>query len=424
MVRPVQKNNLDKIRYGEYLDGLLKMKNNIWPTLFGVFCLFLAASLSLSARHPASAPADKLAGEQGQTPELQESPPQRPWPGFLGIVRTSLLLVNKEWLRGRWLYFTTADGLSSNVVLSVAVQGDAVWFGTYGGGASCFEKSTGRWSVTTTKGEPAQTRKTRSGLHWENVLEDNHVTAAAADLDGSMWFGTTFYGFGDFFGVSRFTDRPKPKWTLHGLAQGLLGNDVTSIACEPEFVWVGTTKGLGRFTKRTSRWAFFSSNKQIPGAYINAVLVRGPEVWLGTSTGVVVFDKEKTTWKPFTTADGLPEDSVQALAYDGRRVWAGGTYGSLAFYSTEEQAWKAVEPGDGLADKWIKGMAADGKYLWVARDGGVSCLNIAAGKWLGLTAEDGLVNSRVNAVAFDGHSIWFGTGAGVCQFLLYPERKP
>jgi len=368
--------------------------------------------------------AAKLGPESRPARAGQEGKPRPTQRGLMDLLRAGQLILRKEWLKGRWRHYTTADGLSSNVVLSMALEGDRAWFGTYAGGASCLAKTSGEWSVFTTKGGKAQARKTRSSLHWENVLEDNHVTAMAVDLDHTVWFGTTFYGYGDVFGVSRFSGTPAPHWTLYGQAQGLTGNDITSIACEPEYVWVGTTKGLGRFRRRDAFWSFFGSSKQIPGTYVNAVLVHGQEVWLGTSSGITVFDKQKATWSSFTTKDGLPEDSLQALADDGANIWAGGTYGSLAVFSTKEGLWKTVNSGDGLQDKWIKGLAADGKFLWVARDGGVSCLNVALGQWLSLTVDDGLIDGRVNAVAVDGASVWFGTGAGISLLYLNPERKP
>jgi hypothetical protein len=33
------------------------------------------------------------------------------------------------------------DGLSSEMVYAIAVQGEEVWFGTYGGGATLYDKS-------------------------------------------------------------------------------------------------------------------------------------------------------------------------------------------------------------------------------------------------------------------------------------------
>ena len=324
----------------------------------------------------------------------------------------------KGWLEGSWSSFTTQNGLSSNTVLSIGIEGNYIWFGTYAGGASCYDKKTGLWKAYTTKWEPGLSKKARSGLYWENTLEDNHVVAISTDANGDVWFGTTFYGWGDVFGVSRFVRNPSQYWTVYGLADGILNSDITSIAVEPDFVWVGTQKGLARYSKKERTWAFFNSTKQLANLYVNTIAVDSQDIWIGTGLGITIFNKETKAWKSYATKDGLPEDSIQSILVDGENIWAGGTYGRMAVFNKKEGTWKKMKTGDQLEDKWIKNIAGDGKNIWVARDGGVSCYNIATGNWLALTSEDGLIDNLVNAVAADGPTIWFGTAGGVSKLTL------
>jgi ligand-binding sensor domain-containing protein len=327
-------------------------------------------------------------------------------------------ILKKGWLEGQWSYLTTADGLSSNTILSIAVEGSSVWFGTYAGGASCYDTGTGTWKAFTTKWQPASPKKTKPGLNWENTLEDNHVVAIAVDKPGEVWFGTTFYGLGDVCGVSRFVRRPSERWSVFGLADGITCNDITSIATDADGVWVGTQKGLARYARETRTWTFFDKPKALARLYINSIAVDPETVWIGSGSGVGVLDKKTGQWTWYTTTDGLPEDSVQALAFEGDRVWAGGTYGHLAVFSRPKRIWTPVSAGDGLDDKWIKNLLFDGRVLWVARDGGVSCCELATGKWVSLTTADGLPADQVNAVARDGEAIWFGTSAGAARLAL------
>jgi len=51
-------------------------------------------------------------------------------------------------------HVTKKDGLSSEMVNAIAVQGDQVWFGTEGGGATLFDRAKKTWRAYTTKGEP------------------------------------------------------------------------------------------------------------------------------------------------------------------------------------------------------------------------------------------------------------------------------
>jgi ligand-binding sensor domain-containing protein len=326
--------------------------------------------------------------------------------------------LKKDWLEGTWSYLTTDNGLSSNVVISIAIEGNYVWFGTYAGGASCLNRWDGKWKIYTTKGEPALPQKTLSSLDWENTLEDNHVTAIAADPPGDVWFGTTFYGYKDVFGVSRFRRNAASPWTVFGQRHGILNNDITSIAVDADFVWVGTQSGLARYSKRAKKWDFFKSPEQLPDKYVNAVLCVGDEVWVGTGSGISVYSRANRAWRFYTKSDGLPEDSIQAFCCDGTYVWTAGTYGSLAVFNRQEGVWTPMMTGDPLDDKWVKSMATDGRYLWVARDGGVSCYSMETKTWLALMPADGLGDGRVNAVAIDGHTVWFGTGNGVSRLEL------
>src|SRR4030042_1851891 len=50
--------------------------------------------------------------------------------------------------------FTVKEGLSSDMVNAVAIQGDQVWFGTEGGGAALFDRVKKTWKTYTTKGDP------------------------------------------------------------------------------------------------------------------------------------------------------------------------------------------------------------------------------------------------------------------------------
>ena len=42
---------------------------------------------------------------------------------------------------------TQKDGLSSEMVYAITVQGEEVWFGTYGGGATLYDKGNKSWKA-------------------------------------------------------------------------------------------------------------------------------------------------------------------------------------------------------------------------------------------------------------------------------------
>ncbi|MFQ5631409.1 MAG: hypothetical protein ACE5I1_21765, partial [bacterium] len=75
---------------------------------------------------------------------------------------------------GQWKTYTVNDGLAHNDVRAIAVAGDFVWFGTFGGGLSRFRKSGGDW----------QTYEAANS----DILS-NFIQTVALDGD-ELWIGT------------------------------------------------------------------------------------------------------------------------------------------------------------------------------------------------------------------------------------------
>ena len=74
---------------------------------------------------------------------------------------------------GEFDIFTQSDGLASNVVTCIALNGEEIWFGSADAGAACLDKATGRWRV----------------INKSDGLLHNGVEAIAFDGD-QRWFGT------------------------------------------------------------------------------------------------------------------------------------------------------------------------------------------------------------------------------------------
>ncbi len=106
-----------------------------------------------------------------------------------------------------------------NYVFCILIdRDDAVWAGTWGGGASRFD-----------------------GAAWHNLtsgdgLAGDIVFAIAEDANGAMWFGTDK-------GLSRYDGQV---WQTIGTRDGLLGDAVYALAVVGEEIWAGTRRGVTR----------------------------------------------------------------------------------------------------------------------------------------------------------------------------------
>lgn len=313
---------------------------------------------------------------------------------------------------------TTKDGLSSEMVNAIAVQGEEVWFGTEGGGATLYDRSKKTYKAYTTKGEPMDKFDKGVSINWQNLLPYNHVTVIVPDVD-RIWFGTYFYGFGGG-GISYYQPQKTLPWKRFNTNDGR-AKKVVSMAVDGESVWVGSEKGLSLLDKKTEGWKrFYSTNDGLSGNFINSLLVQPNFLWAGTNGGISRLDKVKKTWKMYSQRDGLTESEIKALAGVGQKIWAGGTGGTLFEYDSVADRWRRIEPTDPLRNGGIQSIAVAKEKVFISRDNGVSIYDLPTGQWEALTVSDGLLSNAVFCAAEDKNSIWFGTDKGASKLILTP----
>lgn len=318
----------------------------------------------------------------------------------------------------QYQHYTQREGLSSNMVNCIAVQGEEVWFGTYGGGATLFNKTKKLWRAYTTKGEPLDKEDDGNSIHWKNLLPYNHVSVIIPDRD-RIWFGTYFYGFGGG-GISYYAPSKKPPWKRFN-TNGGKAKKVVSMAVDGESVWVGSEKGLSVLDKKTEGWrAFYSMEDGLPGNFINAIVVNGRILWVATNVGVSRFDKDRKAWKHYSQDEGLPETEIRSLARVGQSLWAGGSTGTLAEYDAVTDRWKRLGPTDSLKNGAIHFITATKGRVLICRENGLSIYELATDSWEALTVSDGLMSNTVLFAAEDGESIWIATDKGASRIIWKP----
>jgi len=315
-------------------------------------------------------------------------------------------------------HITPKEGLSSEMVYAIAVQGDEVWFGTEGGGATLYDKSKKTYKAYTTKGEPMDKVDKGVSINWQNLLAYNHVSVIVPDTD-RIWFGTYFYGFGGG-GISYYQPKRTPPWKRFNTNDSR-AKKVVSMAVDGDQVWVGSEKGLSLLDKKTEGWkVFYSTHEGLSGNFVNSLLVQSDFIWMGTNGGISRLDKVKKTWKTYSQKEGLSETEIKSLVSAGRKIWAGGIGGSLFEYDAVSDRWKKIEPTDALKGGGIQSITATQEKVFICRDNGVSIYDLPTGQWEALSVSDGLLSNSVFCAAEDKNSIWFGTDKGVSRLMLTP----
>ncbi len=308
---------------------------------------------------------------------------------------------------------TAKDGLSSEMVSAIAVQGEEVWFGTYAGGATLYDRSRNVFKVYTTKGEP-QEKDDGVSIKWKNHPAYNHVSVILPDKD-RIWFGTYFYGFGGG-GISYYNPKKKNPWKRFNTFKRDLAKKIVALAVDGDILWVGSEKGLSVFDRKTEKWtSFYSTHDGLAGNFVNALLVQPEFLWAGTNAGISRRQKSQNAWKTYAQKEGLTDLEIKSLAKVGEKIWAGSTKGTLYEYDAASDRWKKLEPTDPLKSGGINSLAVIQGKVFVCRDNGVSVYGISEGQWDSITSADGLGSNTVFCAAGDKDGVWFGTDQGASR---------
>lgn len=305
----------------------------------------------------------------------------------------------------------TKNGLSSDYVYAVAVKDKTVWFGTYGGGVSRYDKSTQAWKIYTTKGENLAKHDDGDTLVWKNLPRYMEITSITVDGD-LIWFGSDFYGKGGG-GISSF-DIKNGKWTLYNTGHGLVYKKVISLASDGKYLWVGTQRGISRLDKEAKKFAIF----RVSGNYINCILPLHDSVWFATNAGISRMLKATGKITNYGARDGLPDSEAKSIVAIEKELWAGFSNGILARFDLASNKWQVFTSNDTLSTMPVHSILHSNGRIYVNRDGGISVYEIAEKKWFSLTEKDGLEATSVFSSFPDNDGIWFGTDRGAYKLIL------
>ena len=237
--------------------------------------------------------------------------------------------------------FTSTDGLSSNLVLSIFEDREgSIWIGTEAGGLNLL------------KSKKFNTFTTREGL------PNDLVKAVYQDPHGGVWIGSNGGGL-TLFKNGKFTT-----WTTK---DGLSSDVVLSLAADATgTLWVGTPDGLNRF--RDGKFQTFTFADGLSNDLVRSVFVdRRGVLWVGTRDGLNSFrDGEFTT---YTTQDGLANNFIGAIYEDSKGILWVGTLGGLT--KINEGRFQTFTTKDGLSSNTVISLYEDAAGdLWIGTNGG------------------------------------------------------
>jgi signal transduction histidine kinase/ligand-binding sensor domain-containing protein len=360
---------------------------------------------------------------------------------------------------GRFTVYTTAEGLTSNVVRLMYQDREGIlWVGTWGHGVS--RLSTQTINVHAAQDEQQASNvypllEDRAGNLWvgtwsaglkrfagglmtrENesrYLEQQLVTALAEDREARLWIGT----FDNLYSLKDGQLRE------HGREIGLFPQEVRAI-CQDRSgsMWFGTSAGLSRYSD--GKLTRFTTDNGLAGNEVKVILEdRQGSLWIGTYGGLSRFkDGEMTT---YTKADGLVSNRVRALYEDREGILWIGTYdGGLS--RLKDGRISSFTTAQGLFNNGVFQILEDARgNFWMSCNVGIYRVSrqqlneVAEGQRAGITSipygsSDGLINPECNGgsqpagVSTRDGRLLFPTQAGVAainpeSLLLNNEMPP
>lgn len=261
-----------------------------------------------------------------------------------------------------------AEFMPGYCVQDIELDGDYLWLGT-DEGLIKFSKSGKQPPIVFTK---------KDGLIGNDVQ-------AVKIYNNEMWIGTADKGLSKFDWVN---------FTNYGSNEGLFDCRVMALDVNQDYVWLGLTTGLSRFTKKTEKF----KNFELPGGYT-------PGSGLGSSSSV--------------SREGIRRVFADSILIEGRNIW----YGANNLFKSDFKLGhtKNCEWGNEIPDHRITDLDKNERFIFVSTvgdRGGISLIDIKSEKAKLFHRSSDLIDSQVYALFSEGNFLWLATETTVTKVDL------
>jgi len=259
-----------------------------------------------------------------------------------------------------WKKFTTEDGLPSNKINTVRVDGNQLWVGTDKGLALMED------------GKVLKVFKEKDGLGHHNV-----VSVDIHPMTGDIWIGT-------MSGLNRYSAGKFETFTQFN--SGLPNDVVYQVFCIDKYVWMATGGGAGCYDIYTQQWKIFTEqNAPMHEPWTYGISGGDGKVWIAAwGGGIIEYELDNGQMRDYVDPDhemeidlfpddGVVHDITTGSSYDDGILWVG-TYFGVSRY--DGARWKGYFDHDsGLASNFVNFTKAQGTAVWFCTDNGLSNFN-------------------------------------------------
>jgi hypothetical protein len=259
-----------------------------------------------------------------------------------------------------WTHYTKADGLPSNKINCVRVDGDRLWIGTDKGLAMMENEKI------------VKVYYEEDGLAHHNV-----VSVDVSPTTGDIWIGTM--GGLNHLSAGKFD-------TFNQFNSGMPNDVVYQVYCIDKYVWMATGGGAGCYDVYSRQWKIFTEqNAPMHEPWTYGISGGDGKVYIAAwGGGIIEYELETGQMRDYVDPDeemeidlfpddGIVHDITTGSSYSDGILWVG-TYFGMSRY--DGARWKGYFDHDsGLASNFINFTKAQGSAVWLCTDNGLSNFN-------------------------------------------------
>jgi len=332
------------------------------------------------------------------------------------------------------------QGLLSNSIKAIYIDGTYVWIGTIEGGL---------YKLNTAKDSYEWTNYSYQ-LHNKNSLSDNKVISLFKDHNGDLWIGTYDGGLNCLTKEEQSKDAANAKFIryINERNKNSLSNDIVTAIIQDKkgTLWIGTYGGgLDKLDIASGIFSNFQNDPNDPASLSKNDILSVMEdasgtIWVGTHLGKGLskmesnVEKFKHISKDLVNGKGLNDDVVWAIHHDEDSVvWIGTYKGGLNRWDRKTGKFTYYTAVEGkssyINDNHIRSIEDDGRNLLVGTySGGLNIFNKSTGKFRSYEndARDSfsLGANQVQSMLIDSKgNYWIGTFGGGLNKLLLIDNK-
>jgi ligand-binding sensor domain-containing protein len=213
-------------------------------------------------------------------------------------------------------------------------------------------------------------------------------------------------------------DKTLDSWNTYSKKDGLVGDNISAIAVDKDYVWFGTyNAGVSKYSKTNQAFtSTYTKRDLLSSDKISDIAVDGINIWFGTAeAGVQRYIKPVNTWTIYTHSDGLASDNISCIAIWENEIWFGARESGVSKYDKKIGNFTTFVEAVALPDNNVMDLEFDLKHskLWAATAKGLGMYDLKRKEWSHYGKENGLPSDYITTLNSGSETLYIGTAQGL-----------